>query len=72
MHQQGWHSLGLFTTNSVSLGLDVTVGVGPGFLDGKASTAPYARNGTRRLTCKHCFVRMNDNQYMFVQVLEHN
>lgn len=56
----------------MSLGLDVTVGVGPGFLDGKASTAPYARNGTRRLTCKHCFVRMNDNQYMFVQVLEHN
>lgn len=72
LHQHRWNSLWLFTTNPVSLGLVFSVGVGQGFVGGKASTALHVRNGTRRLTELLCFVRMNDNQYMFMQVLEHN
>lgn len=44
------------------MGLTVSIGVGPDFLDGKASTALHVRNGT--MTELLCFVRMNNNQYV--------
>lgn len=50
----------------------VPVGMGKCLLGGEPSATLYVKKGTRRFTEFLYLVRIDDNQYMFVQILDCN